>query len=199
MDRPLCLALLTSWCTGDWARALPLGIIFELLWLDTLELGGVVPPYGGLSFLLAFPLCRHFGLTQAGAALLPLFLSMLAAYAATWLELRQRAAQNILAPSLESWCAGGRGISPARAVLGAALRRAIWQWGFYALWFCTLYLILAVLTAGGHWPRLSLVTWPVLYAAALLGAVLSLRTRQAYLVLMASLGGLALLFFWRGA
>ena len=83
MDRPLCLALLTSWCTGDWALALPLGIIFELLWLDTLELGGVVPPYGGLSFLLAFPLCRHFGLTQAGAALLPLFLSMLAAYAAT--------------------------------------------------------------------------------------------------------------------
>ena len=68
MDRPLCLALLTSWCTGDWALALPLGIIFELLWLDTLELGGVVPPYGGLSFLLAFPLCRHFGLTQAGAA-----------------------------------------------------------------------------------------------------------------------------------
>ncbi|SDF47632.1 hypothetical protein [Desulfovibrio legallii] len=178
---------------------MPLGIVFELLWLDTLELGGVVPPYGGLSFLLAFPLCRHFGLTQAGAALVPLFFSMLAAYAASWLELRQRAAQNVLAPALEAWCVGGRGgIPPSRAVLGAALRRAGWQLGFYALWFCVLYLLLAALTAGGHWPRLALVTWPAIYAAALLGAVLSLRTRQAYLVLAASLGCLALLF-WLGA
>lgn len=100
VDRPLCLALLTSWCTGDWALALPLGIIFELLWLDTLELGGVVPPYGGLSFLLAFPLCRHFGLTQAGAALLPLFLSMLAAYAATWLELAAAGGRRTSLPRL---------------------------------------------------------------------------------------------------
>lgn len=70
VDRPICLALFAGFFIGDWSLALPLGIIIELLWLDALELGSVVPPYGSLSFLLVFPLCRQFGLDQPGMALL---------------------------------------------------------------------------------------------------------------------------------
>ena len=78
LDRPLCLALIAGICTSDWALALSLGIILELLWLDVLELGSVVPPFGSLSFLLLFPLAVHFGLNQPGELLLPLILVMLA-------------------------------------------------------------------------------------------------------------------------
>ena len=117
LDRPLCLALIAGICTSDWALALSLGIILELLWLDVLELGSVVPPFGSLRFLL-YALC-------------------------------------------------------------------------YALLFC----LLAVLTARQALPQLLVLNWPMLYAAALMGAVLSLRTHRAYMVLVGSLGTLALLIW----
>lgn len=198
LERPLCLALITGYFTSDWSLALPLGVIMELLWLDTLELGSVVPPFGGLSFLLLFPLCVHFGLTEPGPLLLPLVLSMLAAYAGSFVEQRQRIRQNRLVDRVEAWCAGsGCGLAPGRAVLHAALARACLQFLLYALSFALIFCLLSFLNARQALPALPKLTWPVLYAAALLGAVLSLRTRQAYLVLFSSLGAIALLI-WAG-
>jgi len=157
-----------------------------------------VPPYGSLSFLLVFPLCRHFGLDQPGLAMLPLILSMMAAYSASWCEQRQRMAQNPMVDAVTAWCEGrAGGISPARAVLLAGLRRAGWQAALYALCFWLIYSLLALLAARQAIPQLHAVTWSALYVAALLGAVLSLRTRQAYGVLVGTLAALALLI-WGG-
>ena len=182
------MALIAGICTSDWALALSLGIILELLWLDVLELGSVVPPFGSLSFLLLFPLAVHFGLNQPGELLLPLILVMLAAYLGAFLERSLRIHENRLVDRVEAWCAGdGFTLAPAGAVLRVALLRAFLQF----LLFC----LLAVLTARQALPQLLVLNWPMLYAAALMGAVLSLRTHRAYMVLVGSLGTLALLIW----
>ena len=167
------------------------------MWLDALELGSVVPPYGSLSFLLVFPLCRHFGLDQPGLALLPLILSMLAAYTASWCELRQRIELNPMVDAVVNWCGGKGPASPGRVILMAGLCRAMWQTALYAVCFAIIYVVLTWLAAHRTQPALPGVTWSALYVAALLGAVLSLRTRQAYAVLVGTLGALALLI-WGG-
>ena len=156
-----------------------------------------MPPYGSLSFLLVFPLCRHFGLDQPGLALLPLILSMMAAYTASWCELRQRIGLNPMVDAVVNWCGGKGPASPGRVILLAGLCRAIWQAALYAACFILIFSLMSMLSAHRMLPALSAVTWSALYVAALLGAVLSLRTRQAYAVLVGTLGALALLI-WGG-
>ena len=69
------------------------------------------------------------------------------------------------------------------------------QFLLYALCYALLFCLLAVLTARQALPQLLVLNWPMLYAAALMGAVLSLRTHRAYMVLVGSLGTLALLIW----
>lgn len=198
VDRPIFLALIAGFCTSDWTVALALGITLELLWLDVLELGSVVPPFSGLGFLLLFPLAAHFGWNQPGPLLLPLLLVMLAAYAESFMELRQRAAQNLLVDRVAVWCEGGGcGLSPGQAVVRATLYRAFRQFLLYAVCYSLIFSLLSVLRAWQATPLLPFLTWPMVFAASLLGAILSLRTRQAYAVLLISLGALALLLWAR--
>ena len=157
----------------------------------------MVPPYGSLSFLLVFPLCRIFGLNQPGMAVLPLILSMLAAYTASWCELRQRIGLNPMVDAVVAWSNGRGGASPGRVILLAGLCRALWQAALFMVCFGLIYALLSVLASNQATPRLPAVTWSALYVAAMLGAVLSLRTRQAYAVLVGTLGALALLI-WGG-
>lgn len=178
--------------------ALALGITLELLWLDVLELGSVVPPFSGLAFLLLFPLAAHFGWNQPGPLLLPLILVMSAAYAGSFLELRQRAVQNLWVDRVEAWCqGGGGGLSPAQAVLRASLFRALGQFLLYAVCYSLIFSLLSVLRDWQAAPSLPFLTWPMVFAASLMGAILSLRTRQAYGVLLIGLGTLALLLWAR--
>ena len=194
----MCLALITGIYTSDWALALSLGIILELLWLDVLELGSVVPPFGSLSFLLLFPLASHFGLNRPGPLLLPLILVILAAYLGSFMERSLRIHENHLVDRVEAWCAGDCfALAPDRAVLHVILLRAFWQFLLYAVCYVLLFCMIAVLSARQALPQLSVLSWPMLYGAALMGAVLSLRTRRAYMVLACSLGALALLI-WAG-
>ena len=157
-----------------------------------------MPPYGNLSFLLLFPLCRYFNLTQPGSLLIPLILCMLAAYLAAFCERRQRIWQNPMVDKVEMWCEGKPGgTSPGVALCQASLRRAFWQIGLYCLCFTFIFSLLSTLQNQQALPPLRAVTWSALYVAALMGAVLSLRTRQAYMVLFGCLGMLALLI-WIG-
>ncbi len=194
VDRPLCIAFFLGAFTGDWQLALPLGIIIELCWLDVIELGSVVPPYAGLTFLLAFPLCRHFGLMSPGQAILPLLLSLLAACAAAWCERQQRIALNPMIDAVSHASQRG-GMSPERAVLIAGLRRVLVQFILYAVSFGVISIVLFLFQENGNMASLAGITWHELYGVALLGALLSLRTRQAYCVLV---GGVTILmvFIW---
>lgn len=201
VDRPLCLALIFGFFTSDWALALPLGIILELLWLDVLELGSIVPPMGSLSFLLLFPLGRHFGWDTPGPLVLPLVLVTAAAYAAALLERNVRIGQNVMVGRVHAYCAGASGLlqqaelSPGQAVLIAVFVRALWQFLLYVVSFCLVLCLLFLMHERDLAPQLPVMTWPMLYAAALMGAVLSLRTRQAYAMLTAGLCVLGLLLF----
>lgn len=130
-------------------------------------------------------------------ALLPLILSMMAAYTASWCELRQRIELNPLVDAVVAWCGGKGPASPGRVILLAGLCRAMWQAALYGVCFTLGFSLLTVLSAHRTLPALPAVTWSALYVAALLGAVLSLRTRQAYAVLVGTLGALALLI-WGG-
>ncbi len=189
VDRPLCIAFVLGAFTGDWQLALPLGIIIELCWLDVIELGSVIPPYAGLTFLLAFPLCRHFGMMSPGQAILPLLLSLLAACAAAWCERQQRLALNPMIAAVSPTSQLG-GLSPERAVLSAGLRRALVQFLLYTVSFGVISIVLFLFQKNGNMPSLAGISWHELYGVALLGALLSLRTHQAYCVLV---GGLTIL------
>ncbi|WP_363315625.1 PTS sugar transporter subunit IIC [uncultured Desulfovibrio sp.] len=187
VDRPLFAALLMGLLTGDWLLALPLGITLELLWLDVVPLGSVVPPQGVLSFLLMFPLVRLYGWSAPGALLLPLLLAVLAAYAAAFAERSQRVLLNRIMPAVEGYCRTGRGCAPGHALLLGISLRACWQFALYLICFVGLTLVFEGLDSQRRGPLLRNINWPMMYVAAMLGAVLSLRVRKAYSVLLACL------------
>ena len=82
--------------SGQWQPALSLGIVVELLWLDVIALGSVVPPFGTLAFLLLFPLSIIPGWSEAHQFLAPLMFAVFAAYGASYAERYQRVALNPL-------------------------------------------------------------------------------------------------------
>lgn len=179
--------MLVGFLTDDWLLALPLGITLELLWLDVVPLGSVVPPQGVLSFLLMFPLARLYGWSAPGALLLPLLLAVLAAYASAFAERSQRVLLNRLMPAVETYCRTGRGCPPGGALLLGAGLRICWQFALYLACFILLAGIFEGLDSQRRGPLLLIINWPMMYVAAMLGAVLSLRVRRAYAILLAGL------------
>lgn len=130
--------------------------------------------------------------------MLPLILVILAAYLGGFMERSLRIHENYLVDRVEAWCAGDCfALTPGQAVLHVVLLRAFWQFMLYVVCYALLFCLIAVLSARQALPQLSILSWPMLYGAALMGAVLSLRTRRAYMVLACSLGALALLI-WAG-
>lgn len=166
---------------------MPLGITLELLWLDVVPLGTVVPPQGTLSYLLLFPLARLYGWSAPGPLLLPILLAVLAAYGAALLERSERVFLNGLMPPVEQYCLTGKGLSPGSALLLGALLRAILQLALYMVSFVALAVVFEGLDSHRRGPLLLVITWPMMYATAMLGGVLSLRVRRAYAVLLAAL------------
>ncbi|MDD4702070.1 MAG: hypothetical protein PHI96_07605, partial [Desulfovibrio sp.] len=117
-------------------------------------------------------------------------------YAAAYFEHRQRINQNPMVDRVETWCADKPGgLSPGAALLLSSLHRSLWQITLYCLSFVVVFSVLHTLQNTEALPALRAVTWSALYVAALLGAVLSLRTRQAYMVLTGCLALLAMLIW----
>lgn len=96
VERPLALSLVAAFATDLWDVALPLGITLELLWLDVVAMGSIIQPFGGMAFLLLFPLSATLSWTQPGVLLLPLVLCILAAHIGAYCELKYRIQQNCL-------------------------------------------------------------------------------------------------------
>lgn len=170
----------------QWELGLPLGIVFELLWLDVLPLGSVVPPYGTLSFLLLFPLALLYDWRQPDVLLFPIIFSMLCAYTASWLEQYQRERMNEASERVHCWCSDAcGGMLPGRAILYSVAIRAVTQYVLYVLCFLLLAAMGPPLARAGarHFPSAS---WAIFYAAALGGSVLGLRIRSTYAILVVS-------------
>lgn len=151
----------------------------ELLWLDVIALGSVVPPFGTLAFLLLFPLSIIPGWSKAHQFLAPLMFAVFAAYGASYAERYQRVALNPLVDLVTAWFTSGRGCTPGQAVALGAVVRAAWQFSLYMLCYVALWLACdllgeAIFLFEGQ------MGWPVLFAASMVGGILSLRTRRAY-------------------
>ena len=133
-DRPLFWGIIFGLVSGLWELGLPLGIIFELLWLDVLPLGSVVPPYGTLSFLLLFPIAELYDWRQPDMLLLPIVFAMLCAYMAAWLEQYQREVMDDASERVQCWCtAAAGGMRPGRAILSReCCRKAYLRGAFLA-------------------------------------------------------------------
>lgn len=188
LDRPLFLALIVGSCTAEHSSlAFSLGIITELCWLDIIAMGSIVPPYASLSFLLAFPLCRHFELLCAGQVILPLLFALFAASLAAWFERYQRNTHNSLEDTAIQACQSGSVFAPGWVIMSVGWQRALGHVLLYSLCFSAIAGALTVLKACDAMLALEGVTWPTLYTLALLGAVLALRTRQACMILAGSL------------
>ena len=182
-DRPLFWALLLGGLTGRWQPALSLGIVVELLWLDVIALGSVVPPFGSLAFLLLFPLSVIPGWTEAHQFLAPLMFAVFAAYGASYAERYQRVALNPLVDLVAASASSGHGCTPGRAVALGAVVRAVWQFLYYMLCYVALWLACDLLGKGIFLFE-GRMSWGMLFAASMVGGILSLRTRRAYACLM---------------
>ena len=191
-DRPLCLALAAGFCSSDMSLAVPMGIFFELFWLDRLELGNVVSPSGALSLLLLFPLAGIFSLRDPAVLAVPLICVLPLACVGAFVERRLRVRGDRLLGEVVGWTEGRGGISPETAVRRACLLRAGTHVLLYLACFTALFFLFRALAEDGM-PAIAMVNWPMLHAVALMGAVLSLRTKQSYIVLIGGLAALVLM------
>ncbi len=193
IERPLALSLLVSFVTGLWDVALPLGISLELMWLDVVAMGSIIQPFGGMAFLLLFPLSAALSWTQPGVLLLPLVLCMVAAHVGAFCELRYRIHQNHL---LDCCSRHLRALDEERATSGTETGRdtpeclisqclwgrIVWHALLYLVCYALLCLIVSTLLFWDLYPVLPNLDWVFIYALATIGAVLSLRERRAYVV-----------------
>ena len=186
MERPLALSLVTAWLTDLWDVAIPLGITLELLWLDVIAMGSVIQPFGGMAYLLLFPLCATLSWTQPGVLLLPLVLSMLAAHVGALCELRYRVRQNVLLDRVGGLLEHNDPAlplpTPEALVARSLVGRIVWHALLYLSCYAILCLVVASLLEAGLYPVLPSLEWGFVYALAIIGAVLSLRERRAYII-----------------
>ncbi len=163
----------------------------ELVWLDVIALGSIIPPFAGMAFLLLFPLCSALSWTQPGLVLLPIIYCMMVAHTGSFLELRYRVRMNRLLEPVEK---EGPALSLEAMVHACARTRAIWHAIFYLAAYALLCALVVFLLNNRIYPVLPALEWPLVYALAVTGAVLSLRERRAYVVCGLCVFGIVCLF-----
>ena len=197
VERPLALGMIAGCATGHWDLAIALGIAFELVWLDSVAMGGVIPPFAGLAFLLVFPLALALGWSEPGPLLLPMVGAMLAAMLGSLLEQRFRLRQNDV---LEAGVTLDEGEEPAqtpeRIVKRAIVQRMLWHAGLYLASYAAISLGVALLLSLGLYPAMPDLPWPAVFVLALLGAVLSLRHKGASVLFYLLLAAMAAMLLW---
>ena len=191
------MCLLAGWATGLWDLAIPLGITVELLWLDSVAMGNIIQPFSGLTFLLLFPICSQLTWTRPGVLLLPLVLCMMAGYLGAYAEMRYRIRCNRLLELVPGVQDENATVTPERLCLYGLAGRIAWHFLLYISCYAVICFVVSSLLFMGSYPVLTVLDWPLLFALATIGAVLSLRNRRAYalcglgicLVLLASASG----------
>ncbi|MFO7802670.1 MAG: PTS sugar transporter subunit IIC [Desulfovermiculus sp.] len=197
LERPITVGLIAALLTGQWTQCVGVGIFFELLWLDLFPAGTYLPPQRILSTLLVCCVLSVLSLTWPSLVVIPILCALPAASLGTFLEKRLRLVQSENHTRLVDWAGQSPSVSfPAFMIWTSLGKKIVVESG--------LFLALAVLvtsftaafqsvlsTAQPPWD----VRWPHLWTVALLGAILSVRIRKAYHILLASvvLGILAVL------
>lgn len=160
----------------------------ELLWLDLFPAGSYIPPLAPLSLIASLGLLTCLQTTDMRTTLLVLITVLPIAYFGAWAEQQFRKRQNLSYNALSNWNRRNfdHPYTPDRLILRAVTE----LFGMYVLIYllCT-FPVLALLRTlqpfitSGWQP-----TWSILWIAASIGAILSLRLKKAYI-----LGGLTVL------
>lgn len=181
IERPLVIAFFWWFITGEPFPALPLAIFFELFWLDLFPIGGFIPPMAAFPYLLLLSLSTQFGWHTPISLAFPLAASLPLAHVVPVYEAFLRNKQSawseklMQAAATETPLHGLAGYMMWKATLWAIVPGLLLFTGIYlfCLWFVPLVQKQAMFPLS--------LDWPVLYAIAAIGALLSLRIRRIYL------------------
>ncbi len=199
-ERPLVSAFILGLLSGELTLALSLGMVLELFWLDFLRLGALVPPSGTLSFILLFSLSLLHGWQEPMQLGIPLLFCVILAHTASWLEKWQRRQNDMLLKGVQVWaeCSleapntpKGKHVSHSETsiapdmVIASAFWRTLWSYALlYLACFVVLHTLFSFMQNIHALPLVPGLSWPILYGMGLTGAVLALRNKRAYAVLL---------------
>ena len=191
IERPISVAAIWGLCTGEWALALPLGIFFELFWMDLLGAGTYIPPNANLPLLLCLFTQHTLSASPAGVPLILIILALPTAFMATHLEQWHRKNQIHVH---DQFVEDGKMEAPVntRVIASSILK----LWAMETVLFVGLAIVLFWLCAGTNILFIQLfsplanplanqldITWPTLWLVAALGGILSLRTKRSMVAL----------------
>lgn len=146
-----------------------------------------MPPAASLSYLLILPLQLLLRFSSPQELPLPLLLCLCCASLGAWLERYERLRANVLAEAVDQWVINRQGLSPERAVGLSLAAQCALRFILYLVCWTALYGIMAWARGHNFIPVVPGMSWSILYGIGFMGAVLSLRVRRAYAVLMAAL------------
>lgn len=189
LDRPLFVAGLWGFCTGDWALAIPLGIFFELFFMDLLGAGTYIPPSGVFSLLLCLFLADSFALNPQAVPILLVMVTLplagLGARLEQWFRQRRVKLHNFFVEdeqmerpvSLLSIVASVSELWAGQVLLFVLTGLGLFWLGQGLLAACNFFSLPFSLHSASAWP----VTWPLLWLVGALGGVLCLRVKNAFI------------------
>lgn len=103
LSRPTCTGAIMGYLCGDFFLGLQVGIFTELIFIDFVPVGGVVPPSGAICAGLAILLCTFFGIAISFA----FFISLICALLFTRIERELRRYRSKLLPKVEKQLLNG--------------------------------------------------------------------------------------------
>lgn len=178
-------------------ESLAIGIFFELFWLDLFPAGTFIPPHAPAATLTTLALASRLGAVEPRVVLLAILLGLPMSWLGARLDQVRREFENRNYNRVLQDARKPADFHPERVVLASLAVLC-------ALHFLVFGLCLGLLDwlAGLIEPLwLDLfadlpVSWPWLWLAASLGAVLSLRWRRAYALLTLGVAVVAALIFF---
>lgn len=186
VERPIVISLIWSYLWGvNLTVCLFIGLFFELFWLDLSFVGTFVPPHFTLATCLSLFLVSFFHTDNLNLIVLILTLASLCAYGGSWLEKKLRTMLLVNYLDLERlFSEQGKGQSLNLSKLVG--KRILAQFGLDLVTFNLLGLILTWIVFKFRSLLLGFhnLSWHLLLFVACLGAVLSLRYKRLYLVLI---------------
>ena len=175
---------------GNWPESLGVSLFFELLWLDVFPAGTIIPPNPLAPVLASLATLRYFHVTQPALAAVIMLLALPLGKLFARLERAHRQYENDAHSRLMRWAKNPEyALGPLKLTRRSVLilfwvNVAAFALSLACLMVLTRFLLPHAAPVIGNIP----LKWPHLWGVASIGAVLSLRYRPAYAVLLLGVG-----------